>query len=205
MENITLIGMDPPVSKNCGWAVIKLVDDKVVLLEKFTQILDDAREAYHLEDVYQKLEELIKKHGATVLCLEMSMGGGFAFGRARLNEFVGVCKLCCLRNNLKVVEVVPSHLKMTITGHGKAPKKKIMENIVATFGLSEPGPEHECDAAGFALNYLIDSGWQGYVINHPYTKAMLKKEKKKKEKRRKLKEQRRIEKMLKGESTESVV
>jgi Holliday junction resolvasome RuvABC endonuclease subunit len=206
MDNVTIIGMDPPVTKNCGWAVGRFVDDKVVLLEKFTQVLDPETRGLHvLDDVYQTLEGLIKKHEVSVLSIENSMGGGFAFGRAKLNEFVGVAKLCCARNMVKVVEVVPSHLKMNIAGHGRAPKKKIMANIVAAFELSDPGPEHECDAAGFVLNYCIDNGWQGYKVADPFTSAMLKAEKRAKAKRKKIKERKQREKLLKGEGNAPAV
>lgn len=172
MENLTVIGIDPPVSKNCGLAVVRLKDDKVELLEKFTKVLDNKDKDNNgpsLEAVYDKVEQLISFHGANIVCMERQLGGGFQFGRAKLNEYVGVIKLCCHRTGVSVVEVSPAHLKMIIAGHGKAPKEKIMANVVATFGLSDAGAEHECDAAAFALTYLIDNGWKGYEVKVPYT------------------------------------
>lgn len=178
LEGIVIIGMDPPVSRNCGWSVARMAGNKLVLLEKFTQVIEKPEgDMSGLEDVYGKLEELIKKYGANVLCMERQMGMGLAFARAKLNEFVGVSKLCCLRNGIKVVEVSPGHLKLLITGYGAAKKKHIMANVRSYFGLDKSGVEHECDAAAFTLVYCIDNGWNGYEIAVPFTAEDKKNEK----------------------------
>jgi len=170
-------------------------NDKTSLLEKFTQVLDYPKDnSGGLEAVYGMMQQLITKNSVKVVCMERQLGGGFQFGRAKLNEFVGVIKLCCLRNSVKVVEVSPAHLKMVIAGHGQAPKEKIMANVVSWFGLADAGAEHECDAAAFALTYFIDNGWTGYTPKVPYTeeeraadKAAKAARKKKKEDREKAK------------------
>lgn len=212
MENLTVIGIDPPVSKNCGWSVCRIENDKTTLLEKFTQVLIHPKDdPTGLEDVYGMMQQLITKHRATIVCMERQLGGGFQFGRAKLNEFVGVIKLCCLRNKVTVVEVSPAHLKMVIAGHGQAPKEKIMANVVAWFGLADAGAEHECDAAAFTLTYLIDKGWTGYAPKCPYTeeeravdKAAKAARKKKKEEREKAKAKAEQDAKLKSRKTQKV-
>lgn len=212
MENLTVIGIDPPVSKNCGWSVTRMENDKTTLLEKFTQVLLHPKDdPSGLEDVYGMMQSLITKHGATVVCMERQLGGGFQFGRAKLNEFVGVIKLCCLRNKVKVVEVSPAHLKMVIAGHGQAPKEKIMANIVSWFGLADAGAEHECDAAAFTLTYFIDKGWTGYTPKVPYTEEERAADKAAKAVRKKKKEDRALakakvdaESKAKGRKTQKV-
>lgn len=190
-ENVIIIGMDPPVSKNCGWAVVKLEGGKLSLVRKFTQVIACKQgDPVGLEEVYHTLESLIKAYGATVLCMERQMGGGVQFARAKLNEFVGVAKLCCHRHGLEIVEMSPGHLKLIIASHGHAPKEKIMSNVVKTFGLTDPGPEHECDAAALGIGYLIDKGWQGYVVNDPYTKEEQEADKVAKAERKKKREER---------------
>lgn len=174
MESSIVIGMDPPVHKNCGWAVVGLEDSKLKLYEKFTQVLDHDKGNVILEEVYGTLEGLILKYKPTALSMERQQGTGFAFGRAKLNEFVGVAKLCALRHGIKVVEVSPAHMKMIIAGHGKAPKDYIMDNVVETFDLDDAGAEHECDAVAFGINYFIDNGWAGYVVTAPYSKKQAK-------------------------------
>lgn len=170
-----IIGMDPPSSRNCGWAVVRFKDGRAILEEKFTQVLCDDK-LKRLDELYVQLETLIRKHHPEVLCLERSFGGGLAFVRGGLNEAVGVAKLSCFRNGVKVEEVSPAHLKVVIGGHGKADKNCIMANVAATFGLKETGVEHECDAVAFALTYMIDGGWPGYSIKVPFDDQKLKKD-----------------------------
>jgi crossover junction endodeoxyribonuclease RuvC len=167
--------MDPPCSRNCGLSIIKIVKNKAVLLEKFTLVLSDDKMG-RLEELYVKVDEMIKKYLPICLCLERSFGGGLAFVRGGLNEAVGVTKLCCFRNGIPVEEVSPAHLKVVIGGHGKADKNCIMTNIMRTFDLKKTGVEHECDAAAFALTYLVDRGWDGYSINVPFDDSIKKKE-----------------------------
>lgn len=174
-EGKTIIGMDPPCSRNCGLSVVKIDKNKPILLEKFTLILSDDKMG-RLEELYIKVNELIKAYSPICLCLERSFGGGLAFVRGGLNEAVGVTKLCCYRNGIPVEEVSPAHLKVVIGGHGKADKNCIMANIMKTFDLKKTGVEHECDAAAFALTYLIDRGWSGYTINTPFDDSINKKE-----------------------------
>jgi hypothetical protein len=88
-----------------------------------------------------------------------------------VSETVGVAKLCCHDNGVKIYETSPGHLKKIIAGHGSAKKKWIKANIVATFNLGKSGAEHECDAAACALSLLVDLGWNGYVVKVPYVPA----------------------------------
>jgi len=170
-DGIVVIGMDPSSYRNCGWSVVRFKNGKPELLAKFTQVLTRPEADFgRLRDVYDSLQKTIQDHKALVLCVERSMGGGLMFVRNNLSETVGAAKLCCHDNQVKVHEISPSHLKKVIAGHGKAKKRHIKANIVATFGLDKAGPEHECDATAFALCYLIDAGWTGYEIKVPFSK-----------------------------------
>lgn len=174
-DGYTIIGMDPPSSRNCGWSVVRVQSNKPILLEKFTQVLCDDK-LKRLDELYRQVESLITKYSPKVLCLERSFGGGQAFVRGGLNEAVGVTKLCCYRYTVEVEEVSPAHLKMVIGGHGHADKKCIMANVAQTFNLKETGVEHECDAVAFALTFLIDGGWSGYTIAIPFDDSKKKKD-----------------------------
>jgi Holliday junction resolvasome RuvABC endonuclease subunit len=174
-EGVHIIGMDPPSSRNCGWAVIYVRDGELELVEKFTQVLcDDPLK--RLDELYGELDRMVKTYSPVVLCLEYSSGGGLSFVRSGLNEAVGVTKLCCYRNGLPVAEVSPAHLKSVIGGHGRADKNCIMANIAATFSLAKTGVEHECDAVAFAITYMVDKGWTGYSVKVPFDDGQLKKD-----------------------------
>jgi crossover junction endodeoxyribonuclease RuvC len=168
-EGKVIIGLDPSSYRNCGWAVLKVTNNKLVLLKKFTQtITRDQNDIGRLKDIYDQTQALIDEFKPDGLVVERSMGGGLQFVRNNLSETVGVVKLCCYINNVKVYEVSPAHIKKIIAGHGRAKKPHIKANIVAAFGLTKAGPEHECDAAAFAISHLVDMGWQGYEVKVPY-------------------------------------
>ena len=191
MAKLTILGMDPPVKINCGWAVIEYDTDtkEVKLLRKFTQVIKNHDSSAGLAEVYNQVQSFYQNNSPQVLVMERQMGGGFEFGRAKLNEFVGVTKLFCHFASIPVVEISPAHMKMIIAGHGKAPKEVIIGNIVKTFGLAEDGVEHDCDAVAFALCYLIDQGHDFYKIKQEYTKEMFKAEKEAKAQRKKEREE----------------
>jgi crossover junction endodeoxyribonuclease RuvC len=171
-DDLVVVGMDPSSFRNCGWAVVSYKSNSVALLDKFTQVFPgEESDISRYRAVYDKLAEIIKKYNPSVLCLERSMGGGLAFVRNNLSETVGVAKLCCHDNNVKIFETSPSHLKKIVAGHGSAKKKAIKANIVATFGLGKSGAEHECDAASCALSLIVDLGWNGYVVKVPHVPA----------------------------------
>lgn len=168
-EGMAVIGCDPSSTKNCGWSVVRFEGGKPVLLFKQTQTIDRAQDDNgRYRDIYDFLADLAAKHGAKVLCIERSMGGGLQFVRNNLSETVGACKLCSHDKGIYVYETSPAHLKKVIAGHGRAKKQHIKANVVATFGLAKAGPEHECDAAACALSYFIDAGWAGYEVKVPF-------------------------------------
>jgi crossover junction endodeoxyribonuclease RuvC len=166
------MGMDPSSFRNCGWAVIRFSAGTPVLVEKFTQRFEmDEGDVSRYRALYDGLASMIEKHKPAALALERSMGAGLMFVRNNLSETVGVAKLCCHDNGIKVYEVSPSHLKKIITGHGKAKKTHVKANVAATFGLKKSGVEHECDAAACALVMLVDLGWDGYEVKVPFLKS----------------------------------
>jgi Holliday junction resolvasome RuvABC endonuclease subunit len=171
-DGLIVVGMDPSSYRNCGWAIVQYTSSGVTLLDKFTQVFDGGEsDISRYRVLYDMLEKIIKERKPSVLCLERSMGGGLAFVRNNLSETVGVAKLCCHDNGVKVYETSPGHLKKIIAGHGSAKKKWIKSNIVATFNLGKSGAEHECDAAACALSLIVDLGWNGYVVKVPYVSA----------------------------------
>jgi Holliday junction resolvasome RuvABC endonuclease subunit len=168
---LTIIGMDPAATRNCGWSVLRYDGNSIILLDKYTQKItrtDEELDCGRLRDVYDELQKIITKHNPKILCLERSMGGGLAFVRSNMSEIVGAAKLCCFENKIIVYETSPGHVKKLIADHGRADKKYIKANIVTYFNLAKSGPEHECDAAACALSAFIDLGFLKYIVKVPY-------------------------------------
>jgi crossover junction endodeoxyribonuclease RuvC len=168
-EGLTVVGFDPPASRNGGWGCVRFEGGKAKLLSKFTQVIDrDPADIGRMRDIYDQTRKIIEEFKPSILCIERSMGGGLQFVRGNLSEGVGVVKLCCYDLGVLVYEVSPGHLKKIIAGHGRAKKTHIKANIAAYFDLKKKGIEHECDAVAFSLCCLVDLGWTGYEVKVPY-------------------------------------
>jgi len=171
LKDICVVGLDPASYRNNGWAILGLKDGVLELRKKYTQKMTRPQEDIgRLKDIYDETQAIIKEFSPDAMVVERSMGGGLQFVRNNLSEAVGVVKLVCFMNSVEVYEVSPAHVKKIIAGHGRAKKKHIKANVVATFALAKAGAEHECDAAAFGLCHLVDMGWQGYVVKVPYQK-----------------------------------
>lgn len=159
-DGLTVAGMDPASYRNYGWGVVRYEGGKLVLLEKFTQVVEGGEFDYgRYRALYDCFSDLITKHAISVFCSERSMGGGLAFVRNNLSEATGVMKLCCHDRGIKVVEVSPAHVKKVFAGHGRAKKTHVKANVVAYYGLQKKGSEHECDAVACATCYFADLGF----------------------------------------------
>lgn len=169
-DGIVVVGCDPSSTRNCGWGVVRLDGGVANLLSKFTlQIEREQNDIGRYRDVYNAMSTIIATHKPTVLCIERSMGGGLQFVRNNLSETVGVLKLFCHDHGIECYEMSPAHLKKVFAGHGRAKKKHIKANVVATFDLKKAGAEHECDAVALAVACLIDAGWDGYKVKVPFS------------------------------------
>lgn len=168
-EGLVVVGCDPSSTRNCGWGVVKFEGGMAKLLAKFTlEITREQNDIGRYKDVYDAMQTIHATHRPSVLCIERSMGGGLQFVRNNLSETVGVLKLCCHNLGINCHEMSPAHLKKIFAGHGRAKKKDMKANVVATFDLKKAGAEHECDAVALAVSYFIDAGWADYKVKVPF-------------------------------------
>ncbi len=167
LEGIVAVGCDPAFKFNQGWSICKFENGKPKLIKKYTQIIKNT-DISRLEEVADEFQRIIDEFKPSHFCVEQSIGFGMANVRARLSEFVGVIKLICHKNNIKVVEISPARLKLKIAGHGRATKSWMMKNIRTEFNLDNVGSEHEIDACCFPLVFFISEGYEGYTVHHQY-------------------------------------
>jgi Holliday junction resolvasome RuvABC endonuclease subunit len=160
MSQLTVLGIDPASIRNMGAAILKVDTEarsfevawhSTVVLPNFET--DGAR----LSHIYDEFQKILDEYNPTVMAIELSRGFGKSFVRQNLQESVGVIKMCCHRNDVEVIEPAPNHIKLVIAGSGKA-KKKDMKFWVKQIApdMEKPKTEHEADAVGSALTYLID-------------------------------------------------
>jgi len=160
MSNLIILGIDPASIRNMGAAILSVDTDKrsFEVVWHSTVILPDFEtDGARLDHIYNEFQKILDQYKPTVMSIELSRGFGKSFVRQNLQESVGVIKMCCHRNGLKVAEPAPNHIKLVIAGSGKAKKKdvKLWVKKIAP-DMEKPKTEHEADAVGSALTYLID-------------------------------------------------
>ena len=154
-----VFGIDPASIRNLGVAFLSVEDRKISVHFHSTVVLPDFEtDGARYEGIYNSLENLLIKYKPSVVVMELSMGFGKSFVRQNLQESVGVMKLCCHKLNIPVKEIAPTHIKLIMTGSGKAKKREIINSVKSLVNMEKPKTEHEADAVASVLTYFVDKG-----------------------------------------------
>jgi crossover junction endodeoxyribonuclease RuvC len=163
MSELIVLGIDPASIRNMGAAILKVDVEKrkfEVVWHSTVVLPDFETDGARLSHIYEEFQKILDEYNPSVMAIEMSRGFGKSFVRQNLQESVGVIKMCCHRGDVKVVEPAPNHIKLVIAGSGKAKKKDMkiwVKKIVPD--MEKPKTEHEADAVGSALTFLIDEDY----------------------------------------------
>jgi crossover junction endodeoxyribonuclease RuvC len=108
-----------------------------------------------LEIVYTELGERISLYSPDFICVEKLF-----FGRNRTTaEMVwqarGVVLLLGAQKGLKIIEPIPSQIKMAVCGNGKADKTQVQRMVQRFLSIEEPPkPDDAADALAIAITGL---------------------------------------------------
>jgi Holliday junction resolvasome RuvABC endonuclease subunit len=155
------MGIDPASIRNLGVAMVKFDTNtrEIQVVEHTTEILPDFdTDGGRLAYIHGIMKRYHDRYDYKVLAVERSTGFGQSFVRQNLQESAGVMKLFCHNNKVKVNEVAPTHIKLMITGDGKAPKAVVIQSVMDYTGMAKSKTEHEADAVATAIVYLVDEG-----------------------------------------------
>lgn len=157
MSYFRVLGIDPASIRNLGVALLSICDNKINPEFHDTIVFPDFdSDGKRYEYIYNSLKDVILKYKPSVVVMELSMGFGKSFVRQNLQESVGVMKLCCSHLNVPVREIAPKHIKLIVTGSGKAKKNEIKNAVKKIVNIEKPKTEHEADAVASVLTYFVD-------------------------------------------------
>ena len=159
MSKLIILGVDPASIRNLGIAILSADTETrtmSVLLNTTVILPDFATDDERLHYIYCKMDEIIIQNNPSVMSIELSQGFGKSFVRKNLQECVGVIKLCCFNNKVKVIEKAPTHIKLIVSGSGKSKKPEMKRWIKKITGIEAKKTEHEADAAASVITYLVD-------------------------------------------------
>ena len=154
-KKLVCLGVDPGLGR-MGWGVVESIG--MNLYPRYFGCIEtpsDEEMPKRLETIYTDLGERISLYSPDFLCVEKLF-----FGRNRTTaEMVwqarGIVLLLGAQKGLKVVEPIPSQVKMAVCGNGRADKTQVQKMVQRILSIEEtPKPDDVADALAIAITGL---------------------------------------------------
>jgi crossover junction endodeoxyribonuclease RuvC len=154
-QRLICLGVDPGIGR-LGWGVVESFGMNLYP-RSFGCIETPSSEEMpkRLDIIYTQLGEQISLCSPDFICVEKLF-----FGRNRTTAEVvwqarGVVLLLGARRGLKVIEPMPSQIKMAVCGNGKADKTQVQRMVQRILAIEElPKPDDAADALAIAITGL---------------------------------------------------
>jgi crossover junction endodeoxyribonuclease RuvC len=151
-----IIGVDPGNAVT-GFGVIERRDAAIYIAAGTIRSNGMPRGPQRLAALYQRLLNVIDEHAPAAMSLERSfvainVQSAFALGEAR-----AVAMLAAAHRQLPVFEYMPTDVKLTVAGYGRADKDQVKRMVRQTLVLDETVPltDDAGDALAIALCHLF--------------------------------------------------
>ncbi|OGE86133.1 MAG: crossover junction endodeoxyribonuclease RuvC [Candidatus Doudnabacteria bacterium RIFCSPHIGHO2_02_FULL_46_11] len=152
---MVILGIDPGTA-TIGFGAIETISNKPKFLGVGVITTPKTEsDSKRLETVYTEIKKLIKKFQPEVLVLEKiyfskNIKTAIAVAQAR-----GVIMLAGQEAKLKILEVSPQEVKLSVAGYGAADKKQVQKMVKMLLNLKEiPKPDDAADALAAALSAI---------------------------------------------------
>jgi crossover junction endodeoxyribonuclease RuvC len=151
-EKMIIMGIDPGFAIT-GYGVVKYEGNKFSVID-YGAITTEASMmlSQRLLVLYNKLEELIKKHKPDAISIEelffnKNIKTALTVGHGR-----GVAVLVAAKSGVEIFEYTPLQVKQSVVGYGRAEKAQIQQMVKAILNLSAiPKPDDVADALAVAI------------------------------------------------------
>ena len=154
-----IIGIDPGLAR-VGYGIIEVENEKKTLIDcGVIETNKNKKEEDRLFEIYKDLITLIDRWNPNIAAVEK-----FFFYRSSTTISVvqarGVIMMVLASRKIEVSEYAPAHIKLTVTGTGKASKKEVLEAVMYNLKLNyAPKPDDSADALAIALTKLNEEGF----------------------------------------------
>ena len=154
-----IIGIDPGLAR-VGYGIIEVENEKKTLIDcGVIETNKNKKEEDRLFEIYKDLITLIDRWDPDIAAVEK-----FFFYRSSTTISVvqarGVIMMVLASKKIQVSEYAPAHIKLTVTGTGKASKKEVLEAVMYNLKLNyAPKPDDSADALAIALTKLNEEGF----------------------------------------------
>ena len=151
-----IIGIDPGLAR-VGYGIIEASNGNKKLLD--CGIIETPKgklEEKRLLEIFQDLQKLINKWNPNYAAVEK-----FFFYKSSTTISVvqarGVIMMTLGLLDIPISEYAPAHIKLAVTGSGKANKKEILNAVMLDLNLNyAPKPDDSADAIAIALTKIYE-------------------------------------------------
>ena len=154
-----ILGIDPGTATT-GYGVIKKVSYPKLKTKNHFRCLNYGLIQTHpssptperLKKINNELSRLIKKHQPDALAVEKVYFFKNLKTAIPVSEAKGVILLTAAKKQIKVEQLTPLQVKMTICGYGRATKQQIQKMVKEILNLNKiPKPDDAADALAIAI------------------------------------------------------
>jgi len=150
---VTILGIDPG-TRNCGYAIIKKDNNRVILVEAGLIKIKERELQYQIVELCEGLDIIFKNHKIDEVSIEDIF---YAFNPKtvlKLAQFRGALSLKVLQVFGNFHEYTPLQVKKAVTGNGKATKEQVSFMVKRILGIKkEIKPLDITDAIAIALTH----------------------------------------------------
>lgn len=161
-----IFGIDPGTATT-GYSVIKMEDNKPILLEASAFLTpSDIELQDRLLILHGLLNKKIDEYGPERIVIERIFFNTNAKTAIAVGQARGVLLLIAAQRKLKVYEYTALQAKLVVTGYGRSKKKDIQEAVKKYFNLEKIiKPDDASDAVAISLCHIHKE-----LINDPVDK-----------------------------------
>lgn len=158
-QSTTILGIDPGYDR-LGWAVGVLEAGKVRLLGYDSiRTRKGVSLAHRYTHIISELDNILSQYQPSEVAIESVFFSKNQTTAMQVSEVRGVIIGCVLRHGCRYTEYNPNHIKLAVTGYGKADKQAVEKMMRLQLHLSsdEKLLDDTADALGILLTHAVSA------------------------------------------------
>ena len=150
---MNILGIDPG-SRNCGYAIIKLENGNIALVEAGLIKIKERILQHQIIEFVEGIDLVLKSHPIDSVAIEDIFYAYNPQTVIKLAQFRGALSLKILQELGNFAEYTPLQVKKALTGNGKAQKEQVAFMVKRLLGLKgEIKPLDITDAIAIAITH----------------------------------------------------
>ena len=153
---MTVLGIDPGTA-SCGYGVITEKGGRLRAVDfGCWRTTASQRPEERLLRIHDGVVELIERYEPRAVALEESFVGVDARTALSVGQARGAAIVAAALAGVDCTEYAPSHVKLAVSGYGRAEKAQVQRMVQAILRLdAPPAPHHAADALAVAICHAM--------------------------------------------------